>query len=138
MLPVCRRERVLRSEIGIRMALGASAADVVGSILRRMLLLAGLGVAAGVLLSLLGTRLLMSLLYGVSATDPSTFSDDGPRAAHGRRVGRGGSGGAGSEYPGAGRVAGGVNRPRPLAAHTCGAISATRASASKTRAARAY
>lgn len=62
------------AEIGIRMALGASAAGVFGSVLRRTLLLAGLGVAAGVLLSLLGTRLLESLLYGVSATDPSTFA----------------------------------------------------------------
>jgi putative ABC transport system permease protein len=61
------------AEIGIRMALGASAAGVFGSVLGRTLLLAGLGVAAGVVLSLLGTRLLMSLLYGVSATDPSTF-----------------------------------------------------------------
>jgi ABC-type antimicrobial peptide transport system permease subunit len=56
------------------MALGASAAGVFGSVLGRTLLLAGLGVAAGVVLSLLGTRLLESLLYGVSATDPSTIA----------------------------------------------------------------
>jgi putative ABC transport system permease protein len=64
-------ERTL--EIGIRMALGASAAGVVGGVLGRTLLLAGLGVAAGLVLSLLGTRFLGSLLYGVSATDPPTF-----------------------------------------------------------------
>ena len=64
-------ERTL--EIGIRMALGASAGGVVGGVLGRTLQLAGLGVAAGVVLSLLGTRFLGSLLYGVSATDPPTF-----------------------------------------------------------------
>jgi ABC-type antimicrobial peptide transport system permease subunit len=60
-------------EIGIRMALGASAAGVVSSVLGRMLLLTVVGVTAGVGLSLMATRLLMSQLYGVSATDPMTL-----------------------------------------------------------------
>jgi predicted permease len=60
-------------EMGIRMALGASGPAVVRSVLGRTLALAGLGVAAGALLSLLATRSLASLLFGVSPTDPVTF-----------------------------------------------------------------
>jgi len=62
-----------RREIGIRMALGASAARVVRSVMGRTLLLAGTGVVVGALLSLAVARLLDSLLFGVSATDPRTF-----------------------------------------------------------------
>jgi predicted permease len=60
-------------EMGIRMALGASGPAVVRSVLGRTLALAGLGVVAGALLSLLVTRSLASLLFGVSPTDPATF-----------------------------------------------------------------
>lgn len=51
-------------ELRIRIALGASAPDVVWSVLGRTLLLAGIGTLAGAVLSLLGTRLLESLLQG--------------------------------------------------------------------------
>jgi predicted permease len=60
-------------EIGIRMALGASAGAVVGSVLGRTLGLTVLGIVAGAVTSLAGARLLESFLYGVSATDPVTF-----------------------------------------------------------------
>jgi len=60
-------------EIGVRMALGASAADVQVSVLRRTLLLAGVGMAAGVAGALAASKLLASLLYGVTAEDPATF-----------------------------------------------------------------
>jgi predicted permease len=60
-------------EIGIRLALGARPADVLGLILRQGLLLTGLGLAAGVAASLAITRLASGLLIGVSATDPLIF-----------------------------------------------------------------
>jgi len=63
-----------RREIGIRMALGASAQRVMRGVLGRTLLLAGIGVAAGTVLSLWATRLLGSLLFGVGAADPATFA----------------------------------------------------------------
>jgi predicted permease len=63
-----------KTEMGIRMALGASAPRVFRSVLGRTVALAGLGVAAGALLSLIATRLLESLLFGVSPTDPVTFA----------------------------------------------------------------
>lgn len=62
-----------RAEIGIRMALGASAPSVVRSVMGRTLTLAIVGIAVGAVLSLGSARLLGSLLYGVSATDPATF-----------------------------------------------------------------
>lgn len=61
-------------EIGIRMALGASARDVERSILRRTLSLAAIGMAIGTLVSWLLMRAIVGLLYGVSATDPVTFA----------------------------------------------------------------
>ncbi len=60
-------------EIGIRMALGAQPEAVVGLVLRRGLLLLVVGAALGVGGSLALTRVLESLLYGVSPTDPGTF-----------------------------------------------------------------
>jgi len=60
-------------EIGVRVALGARAADVLGSVLGRALVLSGAGAAVGVVGALGATRLLESLLYGVAATDPLTF-----------------------------------------------------------------
>ncbi len=61
-------------EIGIRMALGASRLDVLRMILREGLILAGIGMLAGVVLSMGLTRFLASLLFGVAATDLSTFA----------------------------------------------------------------
>jgi putative ABC transport system permease protein len=60
-------------EIGIRMALGATASGVVRLILRQALALTVLGIAAGVLLSFGLTRYISSLLFGVKPTDTVTF-----------------------------------------------------------------
>jgi putative ABC transport system permease protein len=60
-------------EIGIRMALGAQPSDVLRMILRRGMLLAIAGVAAGLAGSLALTRFLATLLFGVQANDPATF-----------------------------------------------------------------
>ncbi len=61
-------------EIGIRMSLGAQRSDVLHLILGEGTRLALAGVAIGIAASLAITRLLSSLLYGVSATDPITFA----------------------------------------------------------------
>jgi putative ABC transport system permease protein len=60
-------------EIGIRMALGAQRRDVLGMTLRQGLRLVGIGVGLGIAGALVLTRLMSSLLFGVSATDPVTF-----------------------------------------------------------------
>ena len=61
-------------EIGIRMALGAERMDVLRLILKEGLILAGIGVVAGLAGALVLTRLMRSSLFGVSATDPVTFA----------------------------------------------------------------
>lgn len=61
-------------EIGIRMALGAQRRDVVGLVVRQGLVLVGIGVVAGVGLALAATRLVTTLLYDVSASDPLTYA----------------------------------------------------------------
>jgi putative ABC transport system permease protein len=63
-----------RHEIGIRRALGAQAADVLGLVVRQGVQLAVVGLVIGLVLAALFTRLLASLLFGVSATDPWTFA----------------------------------------------------------------
>jgi putative ABC transport system permease protein len=59
-----------RREIGVRMALGATARDVTRMIARRGIALAALGVGTGLLGALAATRVMHGLLYGVSPTDP--------------------------------------------------------------------
>jgi putative ABC transport system permease protein len=61
-------------EIGIRIALGAERKDVLKLIVGQGMLLAGLGVAAGLVASFLLTHFMSSLLYEVKATDPVTFA----------------------------------------------------------------
>ena len=57
-------------EIGIRMALGASAQDVRNMVVRQGMALALAGVIIGVAAALGGTRLMASLLYGITPRDP--------------------------------------------------------------------
>ena len=59
-----------RGEIGIRMALGARAGEVRGLVVRQSLVIAAIGIAIGLALALATTRVLGSLLFGVSPTDP--------------------------------------------------------------------
>jgi predicted permease len=60
-------------EIGIRMAIGAQRSDVLRLVLGEGARMAGLGIALGIVVSLAVTRLVSSLLFGISATDPLTF-----------------------------------------------------------------
>ncbi len=62
-----------KPEIGIRMALGASGSDVLRSVMGRTLALTTAGIAIGAVMSLAGSRLLSSMLYGTSPTDPVAF-----------------------------------------------------------------
>ena len=61
-------------EIGLRLALGAQTGDVMRMIVRQGLALAGLGAAIGLGGAALGARLMKSLLFNVSATDPAIFA----------------------------------------------------------------
>jgi predicted permease len=62
-----------RTEIGIRMALGADAAAVVRLVLRRTAMLVGLGVVIGAGLSLWASSFVASMLYGLTPRDPITL-----------------------------------------------------------------
>jgi predicted lysophospholipase L1 biosynthesis ABC-type transport system permease subunit len=62
-----------RHEIGVRMALGARAGNVMRMVLRRTLALVVPGVVVGALGAFAATRVLSNLLFGVGATDPTTF-----------------------------------------------------------------
>jgi predicted permease len=61
-------------ELGIRMAIGAQRGDVLRLVLSEGLTTAGLGVVLGLIGALLATRLLKSLLFGVSPTNPLIFA----------------------------------------------------------------
>jgi putative ABC transport system permease protein len=61
-------------EIGVRIALGAQAGNVLRMVVWRGMSLALIGVALGVSVALAVTRIMKSLLFEVSATDPTTFA----------------------------------------------------------------
>jgi putative ABC transport system permease protein len=60
-------------EIGIRMALGAQRSDVLKMTVKQGLKLVGLGLVIGLAAAFVLTRVMASLLFGISATDPVTF-----------------------------------------------------------------
>ena len=60
-------------DIGIRVALGASTGNVLGLVFRRGLAATTIGLAAGLVVAYGLARLLASLIFGVSASDPATF-----------------------------------------------------------------
>jgi putative ABC transport system permease protein len=61
-------------EIGVRLALGAEPHSVAGMIVRQGGLVALVGIAVGLAVALIGSRLIDSLLYGVNARDPAIFA----------------------------------------------------------------
>jgi putative ABC transport system permease protein len=70
---VSRRTR----EIGIRLAIGAGRAEVLRMVLANGLILALVGVAAGLVVAFEVSRFMRSLLHGVSPSDPLTFASVG-------------------------------------------------------------
>ncbi|HEY2433251.1 MAG TPA: ABC transporter permease [Vicinamibacterales bacterium] len=62
------------NEIGIRMALGAQRSDVLGLVMRESMVLVAIGVAAGLAIALLSSRLVTTLLYGLAPRDPLAMS----------------------------------------------------------------
>jgi putative ABC transport system permease protein len=63
-----------RQELGIRLALGAERGNILGLVVRQGLMLAGVGIAVGLVAALFLTRLMSSLLYEVGALDLTTFA----------------------------------------------------------------
>ncbi len=62
-------------EIGVRLALGAQTGDMLRLILGHGMMLTLIGIGLGIAAALAVTRVLSSLLFGVSATDPLTFAE---------------------------------------------------------------
>ena len=60
-------------EIGVRMAFGALGGEILWMILRRALILVGIGLVLGLVLAFLLTRVIQSMLFGISPTDPIVF-----------------------------------------------------------------
>jgi len=63
-----------RHDIGVRIAVGATPQSVLGMVLSNAMRMAAIGIACGAALTLVSTRLMEGLLYGVTASDPVTFA----------------------------------------------------------------
>jgi predicted permease len=61
------------NEIGIRIAIGARPIDVAWSVLREAIVLAGVGIAMGILMALAMARILDSIVFGIAPYDPATM-----------------------------------------------------------------
>lgn len=61
------------NEIGIRIALGARPRDMAWSVLREAIVLAGMGIALGILMALALARILVSIVFGIAPYDPTTM-----------------------------------------------------------------
>ena len=62
-----------RAEIGIRMALGATAAQILGGVLAQGMKLVGIGLAAGAIVAFVLARIAVGMLAGLSPADPIAF-----------------------------------------------------------------
>jgi putative ABC transport system permease protein len=60
-------------EIGVRSALGATRHSIIAMVLQQGMMLAGLGMTIGMIVAAIGSRALVSLLFGISGTDTTTY-----------------------------------------------------------------
>ncbi len=95
-------------EIGVRMALGAAATDVVGLVVRQAMALALIGVGVGAVAGVAASRALRSMLYGVGTTDPGDDPLCGDRAGRGSAHGGVRASEAGGEGQSGGSTASGL------------------------------
>jgi putative ABC transport system permease protein len=61
-------------ELGTRVALGATRSDIIWMVMRQGAIIAGLGTIIGLTAGVLAARLLISMVYGVSTSDPATLA----------------------------------------------------------------